>query len=124
MVLTTEQIIIFVMGMFTAGIVWSIYIFVVGLIYGYPTRISEKKINELIDRLQSQGFIVYQAITGCKPMTMQQAEDTTLLKSQGYLVFNNRGWEGFLLRPRLTSNEKADLRRSKFKLVVSNEPNE
>ena len=123
----SEQLNIYLMGMFTAAIVWFIYRFVVGVMNGYPIRMSEKKINKLIDGLQSHGFTVYQIITGRHDsgMTFEQARDATLLKTQGYLVFSdNRGFEGYLVRPRLTSNEKAELRRSQFKIVVSNEPNE
>lgn len=99
--MTTEQIVIFVMGMVTAAIMWSFYKIVVGVINGYPTRISEKQIIKLIDSLQRQGFKVYQVITG------RHDSDKDALA-------------GYLLRPRLTSKENAELRRSKFKVVVSN----
>jgi hypothetical protein len=125
MMVTTEQINIFVMGMVTASIIWGIYKIVIGVIHGYPVRMSESKINTTIDRLQRQGFKVYQAIIGRSEMTFEQAKDATLLKAQGYLVFSDKdAFAGILLRPRLTSSETAQIRRSQFKLVVSNEPNE
>lgn len=122
---TTEQMTIFIMGIITAAIVCSLHRIIVGVIDGYPTRLSEKQINMLIDSLQRQGFKVYQAIAGHSEMTNDQVREACLLKSQGYLVFSDRdAYSGYLLRPRLTSKENAQIRRSKFKLVVSNEPNE